>query len=220
MKDKDFSNMVRKSLEWELNSIVSAWYSQNINKNIKDKYLHTKKSFFSKFTQNNINKKNTSSKKKKIYFKKPYFEDIVEFPLDNRMITWQWKNINKMFRKDDNIENLYWFSFLNPFKEKNSNNSKEYKNYKKNINLPIFIYPEIKRYIDLWYKMSFSIHQDYLKINFNIPETDILKLNSNKKKLDKIAIDFWKYISTYDWKQSKQFDLSKMYRNNKDILTN
>jgi len=93
--------------------------------------------------------------------KKPYSNDILEFNLDNRMLKSWWKDLIK----DENINNLYWISILNPFKS-NNNKEKSLKIanwYKNNINIPILLYPEIIEKFEKWYKYSFSLWENYIK---------------------------------------------------------
>ena len=205
--DKDHKSKIRNKYEQYFQNFhnIKSWHAQNINKSADDKFNKTLKSFYWYI------KKNWKSDKLKM--KKPYSNDILEFNLDDRML----KSWSKDLIKDENINNLYWLSILNPFK---SNKNKLANWYKNNINIPILLYPEIIEKIEKWYKYSFSLWKDYIKINFKINLNYLIKENNdllkNNKKLDKIidkiAIDFWKYTSTYDsnW-EINQYDLSNMY---------
>lgn len=186
--DRDF---VRKTFEKEFQqNWLTSGYAQNIYREANSKYNTTKKSFFSKYTKDKTNKK---------YFRKPYQEDIKEFPLDNRMI--------KDFKKDEKVENLFWLSIYNPFKQQ-----------KGRVNIPLYLYSEVLELLNKWYKYSFSLHSDYVSIIFkyNIEKEHKL-LWKDLKDINKVWVDFWKYISTYNGSDSSQFNLSKFYRKIKKI---
>jgi len=157
------------------------------------KYIESIKSYNSKHVKDKRQSKNIKTKTIK-----PYYQECVEFPLDDRTL------LKNKLVKDDILDNLYWLSILNPFK----------KNDKNIINVPLFFYKEIKELYDKWYKYSFSINKDYVKITFTYEINDniIKELNNSEKEIKNISIDFWKYISTYDGKNSSQYNLSKMYR--------
>ena len=268
------SEIIRKQYEkyFESSENIKSWHSQNIYRNAKSKYIDTIKSYNSDYSKNIRSKKNIKSKSIK-----PYYEDLFEFPLDYRLLNqWEYKDDNynenwlihsKALMKDNKIDNLYWLSISNPFKSKKYINLDENNNiikdkyisdfenintFKNNkINIPLFFYKEIQELYDKWYKYSFSLHNDYVKIIFRYEISDkklseISKdVKSDKKYIDSLSIDFWKYISTYhiekndnkdenwdiiDWLDSKielekeiwkeiynQYDMSKMYRKIKKI---
>jgi len=200
--NKELLSKYRKEYENYFQSFfnLKSAYSQNIYRTANNRYNFTSKSFYS------YAKKEWKSNKFKM--KKPYSNDILEFELDNRML----KSNNKAFIKDNEINNLYWLSISN-FQKKIKKNNKEYSKF---INIPLLIYPEIQQYIDQWFKYSFALGDWYVKITFKINleqlNKESKKLNSNFKKLDKLAIDFWKYltIAKSDW-TTEQYNLSKMY---------
>ena len=245
------SEQIRRKYEKYFESLenLKSWHSQNIFRNAKSKYIDSIKSYNSKYAKNIRIKKNIKNKSIK-----PYYEDLFEFPLDDRMLNqWFYKNndgisISKKLIKDEKIENLYWLSISNPFKLdkyiKYDENNKIIKNkyienyenidtFKKDkINIPLFFYKEIQELYNKWYKYSFSLHNDYVKIIFkyeisNSKLSEISKdMKYDKKYIDKLSIDFWKYISTYHLEKNTdlldkeiytQYNMSKMYRKIKKI---
>ena len=243
------SEQIRKQYEkyFESSEYLKSWHAQNIFRNSKSKYIDSIKSINSAYIL-----KQRQDKWLKHKSIKPYYDELFEFPLDDRMLNqWfykdkDWNNISKKLIKDDKIDNLYWLSIYNPFKsekyiDKDGNINdyiSDYENidtFKKDkINIPLFFYKEISDLYEKWYKYSFSLHNDYVKIIFKyeISNKKLSEINkdikSDKKYIDKLSIDFWKYISTYhieniknaDWSDKEiytQYYMSKMYRKIKKI---
>jgi transposase len=114
----------------------------------------------------------------------------------------------KDFKKDEQHKNLYWLS-ITDFSSK----------YKwKYINIPLILYKEVINYLNAWYKYTFALHKDYIEMSFKINiEKQEKYLTQAKSDLNVISIDFWKYLSTYDWKNTQQYNLSKFYRKVKKL---
>ena len=134
-------------------------------------------------------------KSDKKWFKKPYQEECKSFPLDNRMV--------KDFIKDKVHKDLYWLA-ISDFK----------KDSRWFINIPVMVYDEVSQMLKKWYKYTFAVHKDFIEIIFKV---NIVKVEKDLKDAKKIAIDFGKFTSTFDWKNTKQYDLSKFYRKVKKL---
>lgn len=210
-------NLIEQRYNKEFQQTFTAAYAQNLYKFANDKYNQSMITFYKGKKAWYINSSKSRSKR-------PYF-DSIEFPLDYRMLTKSKLDSNKHFLKDKKVNNLYWLSIINPYQQTKKLNQKithydeSFIDYKRQINLPLYIYPEVQKYLDLWVKYSFSLWDWYIKINFTFSDLQITELFKKQHKLEKLSVDFWKYLSTYNsnWEYN-QYNLSKFYKSCKKIM--